>query len=276
MSSTEPAANRTDAPQPGFGRILWVQHRLFWRLVWQDIRTTYAGTMLGIGWVIFGPLLLLLLYAIIYAVIFRVRIPNFTIEEYIVNVFSGLVPFLAFAQGLGASTNAIQRGKGLLSNPAFPVDLVPLKPVAGAYVILPVGFAFTFIGDLIFSKVTWTWSFVPLVMLFQMMLSMGIGYILSVISLVVRDLQFLVQYIVIALLVVTPIAYTPNMIPQGLMSLLYLNPLFYSVYSYQNLVLLNTLPPPHIICIGSITSLTIFWAGRCFYRRTRGAIGDFL
>ena len=260
------------------GEILGLRAKywLFWRLVWQDVRVTYAGTMLGIGWIIVGPLLLLVLYSLIYAVIFRVRVPNFTVEEYIINVFSGLVPFLAFAQALSASTGAIQRGKGLLSNAAFPHDLVPLKPIGAAYIILPVGLLFTLLGDLVFSRVTWTWLAVPLVAALQMLFSMGIGYVVSMIGLVARDMQFLVQYIVMALLIATPIAYTPDMIPPFLLPLLYANPVFYYIYSYQNLILMNQLPPWHVSAVGTALALGTFFGGRWFFRRTRGVIGDLL
>ena len=255
---------------------LCAKYRLFWRLVWQDVRATYAGTMLGMAWILVGPLLLLFLYSMIYAVIFRVRVPNFTIEEYIINVFSGLVPFLAFSQALGASTGSLQRGKGLLSNAVFPHDLVPLKPIGAAYIMLPVGLTFTLLGDLAFSKVTWTWLAVPIVAALQVLFSMGIGYFLSMVGLVVRDTQIVIQYIVIALLVVTPIAYTPDMIPKGLLPLLYANPVFYYIYSYQNLILLNELPPWHVSVIGTVLAFAAFFGGRWFYERTRGIIGDLL
>ena len=99
----------------------------------------YSGTAIGMAWIVVGPLLLLALYATIYAVIFQIRVPNFTIHEYVLNVFSGLVPFLAFAQALSTGASALQAGQGLLANVNFVAEMIPARAVAVAYVMLPVG-----------------------------------------------------------------------------------------------------------------------------------------
>ena len=255
---------------------LWSCRSIFGRAVLGDIRSMYAGTAFGLAWLAIGPILLLTLYTFIYAVIFRVRVPNFTIEEYIINVFAGLVPFLAFAQGLGASSTAMQRGAKLLANANFLPELVPLKAVAVAYAMLPVGLVITFMGDVTLSSISATWFLVPVVAVLQIMFSMGIALFLSVISLVFRDVQILVQYIVIALLVVTPIAYTPDMIPQGMLALLYVNPLFYYVFAYQNLILLNALPPVDVMVLGTIASFGTFGAGLWFFQKARMVLGDLI
>ncbi|MDX1440167.1 MAG: ABC transporter permease [Rubricoccaceae bacterium] len=254
---------------------LWQQRALLLRSVIIDVKAQYAGTVLGLSWVILGPVLLLVLYAMIYAVIFRIRVPNFTTAEYILNVFSGLVPFLAFAQALAVSVSVLGKERKLLFS-RFPAEFIPIKAVMVAYVMLLVGTIMVFIGDTVFSQATWTLLLVPVVALLQLMFSIGLGMILALLSLVLRDIQFIIQYVVIALLIVTPIAYTPDMIPGKLKVLLYLNPLFYYVSAYQHLVLVNTLPPTHItiLCVGS--SLIMLVGGFWFFARARQALSDLL
>ena len=145
-----------------------------------------------------------------------------------------------------------------------------------AYVILFVGMIITFTGDFFFSKVTMTLLLVPVIAIMQLMFSIGLGLFLSLISLVVRDVQIVIQYIVIALLVVTPIAYTPDMIPSGMLPLLYLNPLFYFVSSYQHLILLNQLPPLDILLLALGSSIFMFTLGLWFFNRTRQVLNDLL
>jgi lipopolysaccharide transport system permease protein len=236
----------------------------------------YSGTALGTAWIALGPLLLLSLYATIYAVIFKIRVPNFTIQEYVLNVFSGLVPFLAFAQGLSAGAGALQSGQSLLSNANFMAEMIPGKAVVVAYVMLPVGLIITFAGDLTFSKVTATWLLVPVVAALQLMFSIGIAFFVSLISLVFRDIQIMIQYIIIALLVITPIAYTPDMVPSQLNALMYANPLFYFVSSYQHLIILNVLPPLPVIVIGCAVSVSTFALGLWFFHRARPHLSDLI
>lgn len=255
---------------------LWFARAIFMRSVSSDIKAQYAGTVFGLAWVWLGPAVLLSLYAVIYIVIFQVRVPNFTVQEYVLNVFSGLAPFLAFAQGLSASTQALSRSQGLLFNSSFPDEYIPAKAVVVAYVVLPAGLVLTFIGDIAVSSVSWTWLLVPVVVILQILFSIGVAFFISLISLVFRDMQLLVQYIMIALLVVTPIAYTPDMIPAQLLPLLYVNPLFYFVYFYQHLILLNQLPPLEIMVAAVVSSVATFSLGLLFFSRARRALSDLI
>lgn len=70
----------------------------------------------------------------------------------------------------------------------------------------------------------------------------GIVWLLSLAALVVRDIQHFIQYAVMMLAVITPIAYTPTMVPGSLQVLIYVNPLSYFVISMQYLMILNRLP----------------------------------
>lgn len=249
---------------------------LFYRVMLIEIRTMYAGTFLGLAWVVIGPLILLALYSIIYAVIFNVRLPNYSVEEYILNLFSGLVPFLAFAQSLSAASSVMKKNQKYLYNTNIPIEFLPAKTVVVSYIILFVGFIIIFIGDLIWSKVSITWLIVPFVAFFQLLFSIGISFFLSLLSLLIKDLQQVVQYIVIAFLVVTPIAYTPDMIPEKLLPVLYGNPLFYYVISYQNLILLNEMPSLKITILGIVISLLTFVSGFFFFRKAKQIIMDLL
>lgn len=256
--------------------MIWQSRRLFFRSVINELRSMYAGTLLGLVWIVFGPVLMLIIYTVIYAVIFQVRVPNFTIQEYILNVFSGLVPFLAFAQGLSAGTGSLKSGRSLFFNMNYPTELIAPKYVFVAYVMLPVGMLMTLAGDAIVSELSWWWLGVPVIMLLQLMFSVGVAYYLSLISLVIRDIQFMIQYLMMALLVITPIAYTPDMISGKLATLLYVNPLFYYVYSYQHLILLNSPPPMDVLVTALVISVVTFVTGFLFFQRARGALSDLL
>lgn len=248
---------------------------LLWRGVKVEVRVQHAGTVLGLAWIILGPFLLLTLYTVIYAVIFNVRMPNLSRAEYILNVFSGLVLFLAFSQAMSASTNALNREKKLIfSN--FPAEFIPTKAIIVSYLVLLPATFFVIIGDVVLSTPSWHLLLLPIVALLQLMFSIGLGCLLSLLGLVMRDINFLIQYIVIALLVITPISYTPDMVPAGLKPFFYLNPLFYYVSANQHLILLNTLPPMIEIVLGTALSIIMFITGLWLFKRARIAMMDLL
>jgi lipopolysaccharide transport system permease protein len=249
--------------------------QLLLRSISVEIRAQHAGTVLGMVWIVLGPLLLLSLYALIYAVVFEVRVPNFSRLEYILNVFSGLILFIAFSQAMSTATAALNKEQKLVfSN--FPSEFIPTKSVAVAYLVLIPATLFVILGDVMFSQPSWHLLLVPFVAILQFAFSVGLGCLLSLLGLVMRDISFLIQYIVIAILIVTPIAYTPDMVPDRIKPLLYLNPLYYYVSANQHLILLNQVPPMIEIILGITMSISMFLLGVWVFKRARLAMMDLL
>ena len=119
------------------------------------------------------------------------------------NVFSGLVLFLAFAQSLSVSTTCLAKEQKLIfSN--FPAEFIPTKSVIVAYLVLGPATLFVIVGDAIFSEPSWHLIFLPVVAFLQLLFSIGVGCLLALLGVALRDINFLIQYIVIALLIVTP------------------------------------------------------------------------
>lgn len=251
------------------------RRELLLRSILIEVRAQHAGTVLGMTWIVLGPFLLLSLYALIYAVVFDVRLPSFSRSEYVLNVFSGLVLFIAFSQAMTAATNALSKEHKLIfSN--FPSEFIPTKAVAVSYLVLLPATFFVILGDITFSDPSWHLLLLPVVALLQFAFSIGLGCLLSLIGLVMRDVGFMIQYIVIALLVVTPIAYTPDMIPAQIKPLLFLNPLYYYVSANQHLILMNSLPPIIEMVIGTGISIAMFLFGVWMFKRARLAMMDLL
>ena len=248
---------------------------ILWRTTYNELRSTYAGSALGMAWVVLGPMLLLSVYALVYAVIFRVRPTDMTVAEYILYVFSGLVPFITFATAMTQGALSLPANKQVLLNTVFPAELVPLRSVLVASAGLPAGIVVLFFGDLLFSRLSATFLLVPFVILFQLMFLVGLSWVLSLATLLIRDIQQVLIYVTMLLLVVTPIAYTPDMIPPQLKILMYGNPLFYYVTSYQSLILLNRLPPLDVVIVGITMSVVMFGLGFRMCQRAKQVFYDF-
>ena len=240
-----------------------------------EIRTAHAGSALGPVWLLLGPLLMLCVYAVTFAVIFQFRPTDMTVVEYILYVFCGLIPFLTFSAALSAGSLSLVSNRHLLLNTVFPAELIPLRSVIVASVVMPAGLCILFVGDAVFSTLSVTWLLVPVVALLEIMFLAGVCWLLSLLALLFRDIQQLITYIVMMLSVLTPIAYTPSMIPKSLALLIYLNPVSYFVISFQSLILLNALPPWKIIAVMLIMSITSFVGGYWLSRNAKSAFFDF-
>ena len=238
-----------------------------------EMQAQHAGTVLGLAWVVIGPFILLTLYAIIYALIFKLRTTGLTLSEYILNMFSGLVLFVAFSQAMSAGSSSLNKNQKLIfSN--FPTEFIPSQSVAVAYTVLIPSSFFVIIGDLLISKPSFHLLFVPFVAMLQFIFSLGLGFLFALIGLVMKDIEFIIQYITTALIVVTPIAYTPDMIPSQLAPLLGLNPLYYYVTATQYLIVLNKFPPLTFSLITIFISFLTFLGGLWLFSRAKMAMMD--
>jgi len=240
-----------------------------------EIKSIYAGSILGMFWVVLGPIFLLTVYGLIYAVIFRIRPVEMTVLEYVMYVFSGLVPFIAFATAMTSGATSLSANKQVLLNTVFPPELIPFRSVLVACVSLPVGLTILLLADLFLSELTWTFALVPIVVFFQIMFLAGLSWILSLLTLLIRDIQQVLVYTTMMLLVLTPIAYLPSMVPGGLKILMYGNPLYYFVTSYQSLIILNQLPPLDVVVVGVLMSILIFVVGFRMNRNAKQAFFDY-
>ena len=107
------------------------RHRVLEGII-HDVRQRYVGSVFGSLWAVLYPLLQLSIYAGLYTIIFRVRPPGLTEYDYVVLVFSGLVPLMAFNEALLAATSSLSTNKNLLLNTVFPADLIPLRAAVAA------------------------------------------------------------------------------------------------------------------------------------------------
>lgn len=254
--------------------LLWKHRHLLWLTTVTDIRSRFAGSVLGLVWLVLYPLLLLGCYGVIYAFVFKIRVTAFNSYEYVALIFCGLIPFLGFSEALGSGVASITNNKNLIKNTLFPIELIPVKAVlasqctqaAGTVLLLFVLFG---IGKLGF------WSLLlPVVWLCQIFFSIGLIWILSSLNVYFKDLQNVVPLLILLLMMISPIAYTEEMIPGALKPFLALNPLYYLIRTNQDILLMNRFPQAGALVIFAGLSGFFFFAGYWFFSKMKVGFAD--
>lgn len=249
---------------------------LLWRVTLSELRARYAGSLLGIGWALIAPLSILGVYAVVYLVIFPFQPEGLTSFEYVLYIFAGLVPFLALAEALGAGIGSVVTSRSLLGNVVFPIDLAPAKAVLAAQAPMVAGVAILVLGTAATGQLSWTALLVPILWAFNVLGALGVIWFLSLLNIVLRDLQNLVNVVVIMLLIASPIAYTPEMVPTGMKWLILLNPFAYFVIAYQKLFLLGELPSLFQCAVIVGLSIGSIAAGGWFFARAKRVLLDYV
>jgi lipopolysaccharide transport system permease protein len=258
------------------GQYLSTHHRLLWRVTRSELTSRYAGSIFGLGWAVLTPLMMLAIYAVVYLLIFRIRVPGLSSARYVLLIFSGLVPFLMTSEALSFGVVSVVANKAVLSNTVFPIDLAPAKAVLLSQVTMAVGLVVILVASIGMRTLPWTIVFLPVIWTLHLLALTGLLWILSLVNLVFRDLPNLVNLLIMMLMILSPIAYTPEMVPQALKPILVLNPMAYFIVAYQSTVILGRLPSLTNILVVTVLSIGLFTVGGYFFARSKPVFIDYV
>lgn len=226
--------------------------------------------MLGIAWVILYPIVFLGMYSLIYIFVFKVRFGLFNTNEYVAVIFCGLIPFLGFCEGLSMGIPSVVTNASLIKNTLFPIELIPVKAVLIGQFTQVVGMALLLLVAGLLGKVTIYWGLLPVIWCFQMIMTVGIVWFFSALNVFLRDIQTMIGPVILMLMMVSPIAYTADMVPPELRHFLAINPLYYIIISYQDSLMLGQFPRGSILLWLGLLSLFCFGGGYWFFSRLKG------
>jgi lipopolysaccharide transport system permease protein len=232
----------------------------------------HSGQALGAFWGLAQPLFLMLLYAFIFGVVFRVKVGG-TFElprEFTVYMLAGLVPWLAFQAALLRATSSIAGNANLVKQVVFDVSLLPLAAALAAIVPLVVGLAFLGVYTLgTDGGVPWTYVLLPVAVALQLGAMIGFSFALAAIGAFFPDVRELVQMFVIAAIFLMPIVYLPGSVPGAFDEIIYLNPFTYMVWCYQDLLYFGRFEHPWAWAVFAALSVVSLAAGYRLFRRVR-------
>lgn len=243
---------------------LFRYREMFVGLVSREVRARYKGSALGFLWSLLNPLLMMLIYTLIFSVYMRINMPNFSFF-----LFCGLLPWTWFSTSiLNASASVVANGS-LIKKVYFPMEILPAVSVTTNLVnyvfSMPILFLFMGISGLSF---TWNLLFLPLLLLIQYFLTLGFSLILSTLNAFYRDVEQLLNPLLLAWFYLTPVIYPLTTIPEKFKPLLYLNPMGPLIVSYQNIFYYGQPPALGMLlyCVGF--GVVMFLLGYAiFYRK---------
>ncbi len=261
---------------PGSAKLLISHWLLLWRVARTEMSSRFAGSFFGAGWTVIAPGLILAIYSAIYLTIFKAKIPTLSSSAYVVFILAGLMPYLATAEALSLGIGSVVTNKSVLNNTVFPIDLAPVKAVILAQASMVVGMTAAIIGVIVTHKISPLIVFFPFVWLLQILALIGATWILSLLNVMIRDLQYVLNAVLMILLIASPIFYTPTQVPHGLTLILALNPLAYFITAYQEIIVLGYAPSlGHVVGL-VVISLGLFCGGSIFFARTKKVLIDYV
>jgi lipopolysaccharide transport system permease protein len=253
-------------------RELWQYRDLFYFLVWRDIKTRYAQSVLGVGWAIIQPVFNMIVFTIVFGNFAKVSSDG---VPYAIFSYTALVPWTFFANALTGSSGSLLYSRNLISKVYFPRVVVPIAPVLGKLVDFIIAFVIL-IGMMIwfrFSPTIWA-LMIPLLVVIMIFTAVGLGMWLTALAVQYRDINYAMNFFVQLLMYAAPVVYPVSNIPNQYRLIYGLNPMAGVIEGFRS-ALLGTNPMPwDLISIGSIVAVVIFFSGIVYFRRTERIFAD--
>jgi lipopolysaccharide transport system permease protein len=261
-----------------FGELLVIlkRHRqLIVELAKREINDRYAGQVFGYFWTFGHPLILIILYAVVFGFIFQANVDG--PMNYVVFLLAGLIPWLTFQEVMGKATTLINNNANIVKQVIFPIEVLPIKGVLAAVVTQFVLFFLLVIYIFITGKFPlFSYLLLPVIILIQITCMIGVSFMLCAISPYFRDMKDLVQIFVTVSFFAMPMIYSPSALPPIVKYIFYINPFSYMIWCYQDIVFYGHFQHPWSWVIFSLTSLVAFVFGYRLFRTLKVMFGNVL
>lgn len=227
-------------------------------LVKRDLRGRYKGSVLGFLWTFLNPLFQL----IVYTVVFSFILPS-GIEKYYLYLFVALVPWLFFSTALTGGSSCIIVQKDLIKKIYFPRLVLPVSFVISQFINMLLTFIVIFIVIIIsgiginFIALT----YLPVIMLVEFILALGIVTLVSAITVYLKDLEYILGIVSMAWMYMTPILYDITLIPEKFRSLYMLNPMTPIIIAYRDVLYYKKIPEIETLGLGIILGIVVLVIG---------------
>ncbi len=257
-------------------KLIWEYRKIIQSITINDIKAKYAGSFLGIVWALVYPILFLSVYFVVYVVIFKIRLNTMNTFDYVILIFCGLVPWFGFAEAIGLGVNAVTSNASLLKNTLFPVELIPVKIVFSSVISQLIGMALLIIVLALKGYMGLMILFLPVILAMQIVFSIGMVWILSSLNVFFRDLGQIISVLLIMLMMVSPIAYTNEMISPGILPYMKLNPMYYLITMFRDVMMINQLPKMYDFSVFLFVSLGVLYLGYFIFSRLKVVFADYV
>lgn len=240
---------RAAGPQQGFFvgtvqsvRDILAQRELLGLLVRRELRAKYKDSALGFFWSFARPLAMLLVYYVAIGKFLGAeanpRNPN-GIPEFAIFIFTGLTAWQLFSDIVIGGTGAIVNNSGLIKKVYLPREVFPLSVVGAALVnfVFQLGVLVAATAVLGTFPTGERWGFAVLSLAVLIVWASALGILLSAVNVYLRDVQYLVEILIMILFWASPIVYAWQMVDEkvdGVLQWLYLaNPMTQVVMGFQ-------------------------------------------
>lgn len=257
-----------------------LRHRnLIIQMTKREVVGRYRGSLLGIAWSFFNPLIMLAVYTIVFSTVFQAKwgVGSESKTEFALVLFIGMIVHGILAESMNVSPGLMLRNVNYVKKVVFPLEILP-------WVVLGSTLFHASISILVWSlfflvvnhSLQWTIVFLPLVLLPLVLFSIGISWMLASLGVYIRDIGQMTGVLTTILLFMSPIFYPASRLPEPYQTLIYINPLTFFIEQARDVLMWGNMPNWSGLIVAYVVSLLVAWAGFAWFQKTRKGFADVL
>jgi ABC-type polysaccharide/polyol phosphate export permease len=259
--------------KPGSLAELFQFRQLVVLLVARELKVRYKRSVLGLVWTMLNPLLLMVVYTVVFSTIMPAAMPDFSIF-----LLAGLLPWLFVSTAILQGMSAVLGNQELIRKIRLPQAVFPLSVVGSNLVnfvlsVIPLLGVMLVIGH----PVTPALFFLPVSALLICCFAAGLTLIFSSATVFFRDVRHLTEVMLQILFYLSPVLYSPDQIGQGntanswwlpgFRAVLEANPLTYLLPLVRDPVYRGVLPPASTLAAATVAAVVSLVAGYTIFRK---------
>jgi len=244
----------------------------------RDLRAAYQASYLGLTWQILLPVIMLLIFYLVFGQILGGKFSSNVTEtpiQYALALFVGLGFFNFLAQNIGSSTSLITSNVTYVKSMSFPLEILAVNSVLNALLNLAISLILT-AAVLLLLNGQWYWSAIctPFYVVCIFMMALGVSWGLSSLAVFIRDVSAITSPMTLILMFMCPIFYPASMVPKRVKWVIEINPLAVIIEDARGCLLYGDWPDVVSMLAVFLVSLAIAILGYFFFMRTKSAFAD--
>lgn len=242
-------------------------------LVKRELRGRYQKSVLGFLWSFISPLCQIAVFTVVFTFVFPSNIPN-----YYIYLMAGMIPWQFFSDAISQGACSITNNADMTKKIYFPREVLTISSVSAKFVNLILSMLVVF-GFIAFSKVGFSWLLIllPYALLVEYAISLGMALLFASITVYLRDMEYVVNVILMAWIWATPIMYSPDNFPeqyQFIVQWLRVNPVTSVMYLYRDILYYHQFPATIDIVLPAAWGVGMLLIGELVFKRLEGDFAE--
>jgi lipopolysaccharide transport system permease protein len=252
---------------------------LIYNLIKREVIGRYRGSVMGLLWSFFNPVLMLIVYTFVFSVVFKARWTGGTDSrtEFALVLFAGLLVYNLFAECINRAPGLVLGNVNYVKKVVFPLEILPIVAMGSAAFHLLISLFVWLVFYLIFFGIPHaTIALLPVVLTPFFFMILGLSWFLASLGVYLRDVSQIIGVITTALMFLSPIFYPITALPEEYHLIMQMGPLTYIVEQARDVMIWGKGIDWRAWAIYFLLATMIAWLGFAWFQKTRKGFADVL